>query len=331
MAFAGMIGRALAQQMLKRQVAKNAVKIGVKGAGRQVLRNGANPLGMMQGGSGKFLFVAHPNCCEKCKLLGMSPHFFNTPDVAFITHPNCLCATIEVPAGLTPAETMEWAQNPVGTMRFGFNYGQSLAPVNITERNRETQMLKFINKMRPDAPYSPRSSRKIRAEVTESQKRRIRKAVERGELGPAKDLTKRIQGQAKRIETLKQKKAERIPVTSVTAPKKRRSAIKTLKNTGTTDWIPQPMKKKSTTAQKAVQSAKRNARSAFKAQAEKSGSSKYGGSAGGTNTRQGRPGTKMSTRGLGRFSASESARKKMAEERKKKRERERRLREMGLL
>lgn len=325
MAFAGMIGRALAQQMLKRQVAKNAVKIGVKGAGRQVLGNGASPLNMMQGGSGKYLFVAHPDCCEKCKLLGMSPHFFNTPDVAFITHPNCLCATIEVPYGLTPAETMEWAQNPVGTMRFGFNYGQSLEPVNITDRNRETQMLKFINKMRPDAPYSPRSRRKIRAEVTERQKKRIRKAVEKGELGPAKDLTKRIQGQIKRIETLKQKKAERIPVTSVTSPKKRRSAIKTPKNTGTTDWIPQPIKKKSTNKAQKV------ARQTYNEQKAKVGVRKYSGVSEETNSRKSKPGQALSLRGLGRFSASESARKKMAEERRKKREREKRLREMGLL
>lgn len=141
--------------------------------------------------SGKFLFVAHPNCCPRCSLLGQSPHFFSTPDVAFITHPNCKCATIEAPAGLSPAELMQWAKNPVGTMRFGFNYGVPLKSVNITDKNRAMQVLAWQNRMASDNPRT-----KIRADVTKSQINRIRRQVKAGTLGPAKNFTAGIKRNA---------------------------------------------------------------------------------------------------------------------------------------
>lgn len=179
--FEGMVGRTLAQQRLKSQIAANE---------RNVAEKVINP-----GHSGKFLFVAHPNCCENCKRLGMTPHFFNTPDVAFITHPNCLCATIEAPANLSPAELMEWAENPTGELRFGWNYGNSLAPMKITERNRFNNYLKWQNRVRPIESLGRKSTRQRRATATEEQIRRIRRAVKRGTLGPAEDLTDSINAQ----------------------------------------------------------------------------------------------------------------------------------------
>lgn len=145
--------------------------------------------------SGKYLFVANPNCCPKCSVLGATPHFFNTPDVAFITHPNCKCATIEAPAGLSPQQLMEWAKNPVGTMRFGYNYGVPLRTVNITDRNRANQMLAFQNRM---SSTNPRT--KIRSEVTKRQINKIRRQVEEGKLGPAKNFTAGIKRSITRAE-----------------------------------------------------------------------------------------------------------------------------------
>ena len=142
--------------------------------------------------SGKFLFVAHPNCCPKCNQLGMTPHFFNTPDVAFITHPNCKCATVEAPAGLSPSQLMEWAKNPTGAMRFGFNYGVPLAIFNLTNRNRTSRMVAFTNRMRPFVNATDMKRRKVRADVTAAQVEKVRKQVAEGSLGPAKDFTRGI-------------------------------------------------------------------------------------------------------------------------------------------
>lgn len=184
--FAGMVGRALAQQNIRSAVAQNARNAAARTA--EAMQNA--------GHSGKYLFVDHPNCCEKCKLLGQTPHFFNTPDVAFITHPNCLCATIEAPAGLNPAELMEWAKNPTGQLRFGWNYGQSFAPVNITARNRQNRFLAWQNRVRPIESLGRKVRRQRRVTASEQQIRKIRRAVKRGTLGPAEDITESIKAQA---------------------------------------------------------------------------------------------------------------------------------------
>lgn len=295
MPFAGMIGRALTKQLLKNEVAKNAKASSV------------SPSSFV--GSGKFLFVAHPACCEKCKLLGMTPHFFNTPDVAFITHPNCLCATIEAPSGLTPEQLMAWAQNPVGKMRFGFNYGVPLKEIGLTNRNYQTNMLKWVNKMRPDAPYSPRTSRKLRSIVSEAQKEKVRRDVEEGRLGKAKDITNAIKGQIKRAQTLLRKKQERIPVTTITSPVKRKSAIKTLKNNGTTTWNPNSRKKSSSNAE-----------------------IKY---ANALLTQSNRNATALTTQKnslkTGRLSSSSLARKRMDEERKRRKALEKLMKQKGFV
>ena len=301
MAIVGMAGRILTQMRLKTQMAQTAKAL--QAAGKAVAQN------MAQGGSGKYLFVAHPNCCERCKLLGQTPHFFNTPDVAFITHPNCLCATIEAPAGLSPAELMKWAENPVGTMRFGFNYGVPVKTTTITERNRLTKTIEWQNRVHPDAPYSTRNMRRIRAKVDEAQKERVRRMVESGELGPAKDLTKRIEGAIKRQRTLAEKRANRIPVRTADV-KRRAEAIPTLKNNGTTTWVPKPMVKKrsggTAKAQESYTAVKRRKDSGNTAGLPQ----KYRGN---------------------RKNALFSARSKMEDERKRKKRREKELRDRGFI
>lgn len=191
--FKGMLGIALARQQMTRQAMQNAQVQ----ASKPVVGNG--------GRSGKYLFVANANCCSKCADLGRTPHFFNIPDVAYITHPNCKCATIEVPAGLSPAEMMQWAQAPTGEMRYGWNYGISFAPVKITDRNRDNQFIKWNNRVRP-TEGQPRTRRKVRASVTEEQIAKARRAFKRGTAKPAEDLTDSIK---KLIEA---EKKRRIPV-----------------------------------------------------------------------------------------------------------------------
>lgn len=184
--FKGMVGKALATQRMRATIQQN----------EQLARSAKVAVSPLQGGSsGKFLFVPNPNCCPKCSQLGLSPHFFNTGDVAFISHPNCKCATIEVPAGLSPEETMEWAKHPVGVMRYGWNYGQSFAPVNITEKNRFNNFLKWHNRVRP-TEGQPRTRRQVRATASEEQIKKIRRAVKRGTLGPAEELTADLQRRA---------------------------------------------------------------------------------------------------------------------------------------
>lgn len=207
--FQGMMGRVLAQTLLKQQEQRNAQKLA-----SQVYK------GRFQS-SGKYLFVAHPNCCERCKLLGMTPHFYNTPDVAFITHPNCLCATIEAPAGLSPAQLIEWAQNPVGQLRFGFNYGQSLRPLNVTNENRDAMYKAWHDRMSP-AGRAEHKRRLIRAKVTQEAVDNIRARVKAGELGPATDLTGKIEGlvKAARTRQLGKKKPTEVERPKVTPKKK---------------------------------------------------------------------------------------------------------------
>lgn len=180
--FKGMVGKALVTQGIKRAVNLNA---------QAKAKENSDRLAGKGGHSGKYLFVANANCCPKCAKLGQTPHFFNVPDVAFITHPNCKCATIEAPDGLSPAELMEWAKNPIGVMRYGWNYGVSFAPVKITERNRFNQFLKFNNRVRP-TEGQPRTRRKVRATASEEQIAKVRRAVKRGTLKQADDLTESI-------------------------------------------------------------------------------------------------------------------------------------------
>lgn len=204
--FSGMVGNALAQQRLSSMVESNKRLLGqMKSESAGVNQNSVG------GHSGIYLFIPNPNCCKKCSLLGQTPHFFNTPDVAYITHPNCKCATMEAPAGLSPAELMEWAQHPVGQLRYGWNYGQSFAPVKITEKNRFDKMLAFGNRVRPTAG-SPRTRRKVRVSVTEEQIKAAREAYKSGAAGKAKDLTESLLKEKPRLgagDILRMRRAER--------------------------------------------------------------------------------------------------------------------------
>lgn len=196
MAFTGMVGRMLAQTMLRSRMAKNASNVSVNNAGGY--------RGAFQS-SGKYLFVAHPNCCPKCTQ--MNGTLWNTPDVAFISHPNCMCATIEAPAGLSPSELMDWTKSPVGVMRFGFNYGQSLKPVQLSHVNRDKVFAQWQNRMDPrEIALHPR--RQVRAKVSQAQIDAIRARVESGELGPGQNLTGRVQGFVKAARTRKKQQKE---------------------------------------------------------------------------------------------------------------------------
>ena len=199
MPFAGMMGRVLAQTMLRQQAQRNIAANAAAGAGyRGSFRS-----------SGKYLFVAHPNCCPKCTK--MNGTLWNTPDVAFISHPNCKCATIEAPDGLSPAELMDWTKAPVGVMRFGFNYGESLKPVQLTVENRDKVYAQWHERMDPESVKAhPR--RLVRAKVSQAQIDAIRAKVESGELTQGTNLTRRIQGlvDAQKTRALKRTEAGKL-------------------------------------------------------------------------------------------------------------------------
>lgn len=227
MPFAGMMGRVLAQTMLRQRVSRNIASNAAKGVSYQ---------GTFRS-SGKFLFVAHPNCCPKCTQINGT--LWNTPDVAFISHPNCKCATIEAPAGLSPAELMAWTKNPVGVMRFGFNYGVPLKPVQLTDNNRDNVFAKWQERMSPDfAKAHPRAM--VRAKVSQAQVDAIRARVKNGELSQGRNLTARIEGmlKAKRTRDLKRTEAGKLAEkmlggvgkTRVVEPPKRRIPVRLPEN-----------------------------------------------------------------------------------------------------
>lgn len=195
MAFAGMMGRVLAQTMLRQKMSRDVAANAARGAGyRGSFRS-----------SGKFLFVAHPNCCPKCTQINGT--LWNTSDVAYISHPNCKCATIEAPDGLSPAELIDWTKHPVGTMRFGFNYGVSLRPVQLTNENRDKAFAMWKERMDPEsAKAHPR--RRVRALVSQEQIDAIRAKAKSGELPQGKNLTGRVQGMIKAAESRRKKRTE---------------------------------------------------------------------------------------------------------------------------
>lgn len=197
MPFAGMVGRMLAKTMLQQRTVANAAKGAVNAAGGY---RGAFS------SSGKYLFVAHPECCEKCRK--MNGTIWNTPDVAFISHPNCMCATIEAPGGMSPAELMEWTKAPVGVMRFGFNYGQSLKPVQLRHDNRDNVFAQWKERMSPEG-RSAHPRRFVRQRVSQDVIDRMRARVESGELAQGKNLTGRIQGFVNAAATRKSRANER--------------------------------------------------------------------------------------------------------------------------
>lgn len=134
--------------------------------------------------SGQFLFVPHPGCCPMCHKLGLKPNFYPQPDVAFISHPNCLCSTIECPAEIVeqgmPA-MIEWARHPYGRMRFGWSYGKALQTVDTTQDTAAGFRAQWERNVATGAWR--------RAEVTDADKRMVRDLVQQGRLGPSSPLT----------------------------------------------------------------------------------------------------------------------------------------------
>lgn len=189
---------------------KTAAKVAVSKAARSGLhrgaqRNTAMVRGGSGGGSGMYLFVAHPACCPKCAELGRARKFFSTPDVAYITHPNCLCMTIEAPAGLSPAELNAWANSAEhlgGRMAFGFNYGVPLVSKTITQRNAQKAMGDWQKRMANGGAWEKGSKKgrmKVRATVTPQKKGAVRRRINKEgfEMAKALDLdVKPVKGES---------------------------------------------------------------------------------------------------------------------------------------
>lgn len=236
MAFAGMMGRVLAQTMLRQQVSRNVAANAAAGAGyRGSFRS-----------SGKYLFVAHPNCCPKCTQ--MNGTLWNTPDVAFISHPNCKCATIEAPDGLSPQELMAWTKSPVGVMRFGFNYGVPLKPVSLTNDNRDNVFAQWRERMDPESVKAhPR--RLVRAKVSQAQIDAIRERVKSGELTQGTNLTRRIQGlvDAQKTRALKRTEAGKLASKLFGNDKKSRIVVSQGRNRQRSGPLELPKLRKGTT------------------------------------------------------------------------------------
>ena len=144
-------------------------------------RNVANPAAnQVTGPAGpRYAFIAHPACCPKCSEMDSrrTGRLYTIGDTWRISHINCLCSTVEVPAsvGMDPQSVIGFAMNPVGgILRRGFNFGQSLAPVKLTAGNWEKTLGKAARMAEPTAE----GRRKVlaRAKITAQRKGAYRKA-----------------------------------------------------------------------------------------------------------------------------------------------------------
>ena len=144
-------------------------------------RNVANPAANQVAGPAgpRYAFIAHPACCPKCSEMDSrrTGRLYTIGDTWRISHINCLCSTVEVPAGvgMDPQSVIGFAMNPVGgILRRGFNFGQSLAPVKLTEGNWE----KTLGKAARMAEPTTEGRRKVlaRAKITAQRKGAYRKA-----------------------------------------------------------------------------------------------------------------------------------------------------------
>lgn len=144
-------------------------------------RNAADPLANPVAGPAgpRYAFIAHPACCPKCSEMDSrrTGRLYTIGDTWRISHINCLCSTVEVPAGvgMDPQSVIGFAMNPVGgILRRGFNFGQSLAPVKLTANNWE----KTLGKAARMAEPTTAGRRKVlaRAKITAQRKGAYRKA-----------------------------------------------------------------------------------------------------------------------------------------------------------
>ena len=144
-------------------------------------RNVANPAANQVAGPAgpRYAFIAHPACCPRCSEMDSrrTGRLSTIGDTWRISHINCLCSTVEVPAGvgMDPQSVIGFAMNPVGgILRRGFNFGQSLAPVKLTAGNWE----KTLGKAARMAEPTTEGRRKVlaRAKITAQRKGAYRKA-----------------------------------------------------------------------------------------------------------------------------------------------------------
>ena len=144
-------------------------------------RNVANPAANQVAGPAgpRYAFIAHPACCPRCSEMDSrrTGRLYTIGDTWRISHINCLCSTVEVPAGvgMDPQSVIGFAMNPVGgILRRGFNFGQSLAPVKLTEGNWENALGKAARMAEP----TTEGRRKVlaRAKITAQRKGAYRKA-----------------------------------------------------------------------------------------------------------------------------------------------------------
>lgn len=115
-------------------------------AGKRLVLNGAlkrtgnGSTAPVDAGLPRYAFIAHPACCPKCSMMDskLTGRLYSVADTWRISHPNCCCATVEVPAtvGMAASAVQAFATNPVGgVLRRGFNFGQSFAPTKLTSGN----------------------------------------------------------------------------------------------------------------------------------------------------------------------------------------------------
>lgn len=144
-------------------------------------RNAANPAANQVAGPAgpRYAFIAHPACCPRCSEMDSrrTGRLYTIGDTWRISHINCLCSTVEVPAGvgMDAQSVINFAMNPVGgILRRGFNFGQSLAPVKLTAGNWE----KTLGKAARMAEPTTEGRRKVlaRAKITAQRKGAYRKA-----------------------------------------------------------------------------------------------------------------------------------------------------------
>lgn len=144
---------------------------------RNVANPSANPVAGPAGP--RYAFIAHPACCPKCSEMDSrrTGRLYTIGDTWRISHINCLCSTVEVPAGvgIEPQAVINFAMNPVGgILRRGFNYGQSMAPVKLTANNWEKALGKAARMAEPTAEGRRRVL--ARAKITAQRKGAYRKA-----------------------------------------------------------------------------------------------------------------------------------------------------------
>lgn len=144
---------------------------------RNVADPSANPVAGPAGP--RYAFIAHPACCPKCTEMDSrrTGRLYTIGDTWRISHINCLCSTVEVPAGvgMDTQSVIGFAMNPVGgILRRGFNFGQSLAPLKLTAGNWE----KALGKAARMAEPTVEGRRKVlaRAKITAQRKGAYRKA-----------------------------------------------------------------------------------------------------------------------------------------------------------